>query len=94
MAPEDAKKNKKKEAGHQKMPIAHHHSVASKKKNRFTMLALRDQLPAWVASRGKKKSIVGQRGSRANTSPACSVTSCWCRDHAILAQPPGHFGPA
>ena len=45
---------KKKEAGHQKMPIAHTNSVASKK-NRLTMFAQSDQLLRWVVSSGKKK---------------------------------------
>ena len=51
---------KKKEAGHQKMPIAHTYSVASKKKIfRLTMIAQRDQLLRWVVSRGKKKRMNG-----------------------------------
>ena len=46
---------KKKEAGHQKMPIAHTNSVASKKIIRLTMFAQSDQLLRWVVSSGKKK---------------------------------------
>ena len=46
---------KKKEAGHQKMPIAHTYSVASKKIFRLTMIAQRDQLLRWVVSSGKTK---------------------------------------